>query len=76
MNCEIWTKDNCPFCVKAKRLLLNRGAFIKEMKIGDNCTREDLLAKVPSARSVPQIFIDGELIGGYKELEWYFETKE
>lgn len=75
MNCEVWTKDNCPFCVKAKRLLLNRGALIQEMKIGDNCTREQLLEKVPSARSVPQIFIDGELIGGYNELLSYFDIE-
>lgn len=75
MNCEVWTKDNCPFCVKAKRLLLNRGALIQEMKIGDNCTREQLLEKVPSAKSVPQIFINGEWIGGYTDLLSYFDIE-
>ena len=40
----------------------------EERKIGDGYTREDLLEAIPTARTVPQIFLDGELVGGFNEL--------
>lgn len=68
MTAIIWSKDDCPFCVQAKALLTRKGIEYEEKKIGDGYTKEDLLKEVPDARTVPQIFIDGELIGGFKEL--------
>lgn len=68
MTAIIWSKDDCPFCVQAKALLTRKGIEYEEKKIGDGYTKEDLLKEVPGARTVPQIFIDGELIGGFKEL--------
>jgi len=73
MNAIIWSKDACPFCVQAKVLLEKKGIEFEERKIGDGYTREDLLAEVPNARTVPQIFLDGELIGGYTDLRDYFD---
>jgi len=65
----IWSKENCPQCVQAKNLLASKSIQFEERCIGDKWTREDLLAVVPNARSVPQIFDnDGSLIGGYPEL--------
>jgi glutaredoxin len=72
MNAIIWSKDACPFCVQAKALLKRKGIEFEERKIGDGYTREDLLAVAPTARTVPQIFLDGELIGGYTELNAHF----
>lgn len=69
MNIEIWSKDNCQFCDMAKRWFASQGLEFKENKIGYNgITREMLLEKVPGARSVPQIFIDDKLIGGWDDL--------
>jgi len=65
----VWSKDNCPFCDQAKTLLELRGIEYEERKIGHGWTREQLLEQVPSARSVPQIFLDDEHIGGFTELK-------
>lgn len=64
----VYTKDNCPYCVKAKTLLQNKGLEYTERKIGTDITREEFLEAFPNARTVPQIMFDGQLIGGYDEL--------
>ena len=71
MKAILWSKYHCPFCDKAKMLLKQRGIEFEERKIGDGWTREELLEAVPTARTVPQIFIDNILIGGYTELNRY-----
>lgn len=68
MTAIIWSKDNCPYCLQAKTLLSLKGIQFEERKIGAGYTKEDLLESVPNARSVPQIFLDGELVGGFTEL--------
>lgn len=65
----IWSRYNCSFCDKAKMLLQQKGIPYEERKIGDGYTKEDLLEELPNARSVPQIFLDGEYVGGYIELK-------
>jgi glutaredoxin 3 len=45
-----------------------KGIEYEEKKIGEGYTKEDLLEAVPNARTVPQIFLDGELVGGFTEL--------
>ena len=69
MKVVIWSKYHCPYCDQAKALLTSKGIEFEERKIGDGYTKEDLLEAVPAARSVPQIFLDGELIGGFTELK-------
>ena len=64
----VWSKYNCPYCEQAKQLLSQRGISYEERKIGDGYTKEDLLEAVPTARTVPQIFLGEELIGGFNEL--------
>jgi len=71
---EIISKDNCPYCVKAKQLLEKLNIEFVEKKVGKDITREELLERVPNARSVPQIFINNENIGGYQELASYIEN--
>lgn len=67
---EVWSQTNCPACTEAKRLLESRGAHIVEKMLGINgYTKKDLIEKVPNARSVPQIFLDGEYVGGLLELK-------
>jgi glutaredoxin 3 len=68
MRAIVWSKDNCPYCEQAKNLLEARGISYEERKIGDNWTREQLLEQVPTARSVPQIFLDGVHVGGFDQL--------
>ena len=73
MKAIVWSKDHCPFCDQAKALLSQKGIEVEERKIGSGYTREDLLEAVPTARTVPQIFLDNELIGGFTELKKYFQ---
>ena len=74
MQVIVWSKYNCPFCDQAKMLLAQKGIKFEERKIGDGYTREDLLESVPTARTVPQILIDGKSIGGFTDLKSYFEN--
>jgi glutaredoxin len=69
----VWSKDNCTFCDQAKALLEQRNIAYEEKKIGHGYTREDLLAAVPTARTVPQIFVNKNYIGGFTELRRYIE---
>lgn len=75
MKAIIWSKDQCPYCVQAKNLLTQKGIEYEERNINNGWDREDLLAAVPSARTVPQIFLDNELIGGFNELRAYFTER-
>lgn len=65
---EIYTKATCPYCHRAKALLNSKGASFDEIAIdGDAQAREKMIAR--SGRStVPQIFIDGQHVGGCDDL--------
>ena len=73
MTAIVWSKYNCPYCDQAKALLTQRNIAYEERKIGDGYSREDLLEAVPNARTVPQIFINNQLIGGFTELRQHIE---
>jgi len=75
MKSIVWSKYNCPFCDQAKALLKQKGISFEERKIGDGYTKEDLLEAVPGARTVPQIFLDDKLIGGFTELKKYLANE-
>jgi glutaredoxin len=69
MTAILWSKYHCPYCDQAKALLKQKGIPFEERKIGDGYTKEELLEAIPSARTVPQIILNGELIGGFTELK-------
>ena len=73
MTAIVWSKDNCTFCDQAKALLEQRNIEYEERKIGHGYTREDLLEAVPTARTVPQIFVNKNYVGGFTELRKYIE---
>lgn len=68
MDVVIYSKSNCPFCEKAKAWFDNHGFTYTENKLDDEEQRLAFYQKVPGARSVPQIFIDDQLIGTYNDL--------
>jgi glutaredoxin len=74
MNVIVWSKYHCTYCDQAKSLLESRGIKYEERKIGDGYTKEELLEAIPTARTVPQIIINNELIGGFTELRAYLEN--
>lgn len=69
MKAIVWSKLCCPYCDQAKALLEKKGIEFEERKIGQGYTKEDLLEAVPTARTVPQIFLGDELVGGFQELK-------
>ena len=69
MKATVWSKNDCSYCDQAKALLTNRGIQFEEKKIGEGWTKEELLEVVPTARSVPQIFLGEEYVGGFPELK-------
>ena len=74
-NVIVWSKSACQYCEMSKSMLQSKGIEFEEKKIGYNgISRDDLLKVLPSARSVPQIFIDGTHIGGFQELKTYLEN--
>jgi len=72
MKAIVWSKPDCPYCVVAKKLLETKGYEIEERKLGFGWNREQLFEAVPNARTVPQIFLDGQYIGGSDDLKKYF----
>lgn len=73
MKAVVWSKNGCGHCNAAKTLLANNNIEIEERIIGESWTKEQLLEAVPNARTVPQIFLDEEYIGGYTELRMRFK---
>lgn len=65
---EVWTKPDCPYCLRAKQLLRNKAIPFNEYKLNEDFTRENLLEKFPNAKTYPVIVIDGFHIGGFTQL--------
>ena len=74
MGISIITKDDCPWCVKAKKLLKTVNRPYREISIPNNLSREEfyeIVEKYNTTKTVPKIFDGKELIGGYEDLvEW------
>ena len=69
-NVEIYTGPVCIFCDWAKALLEKKGVPFKEIYIGDDQKKmEEMIKKANGLRTVPQIFIDGQHIGGNDKLQ-------
>jgi glutaredoxin 3 len=66
---EIYTTPFCPYCVRAKSLLKRKGVDFEEIDVTMvPGAREEMVARSGGRRTVPQIFIDGDGIGGSDEL--------
>ena len=66
---EIYTWQYCPFCIKAKTLLNKKNIQFTEYKIdGDEAARDEMSIRANGRRSLPQIFINDEGIGGCDDL--------
>lgn len=66
---EIYTWRSCPFCIQAKQLLKSKGVDFIEYSIdGDEAARSQMQKRANGRRSVPQIFINDQHIGGCDDL--------
>ena len=67
MKAEIYSRDNCIFCDKAKMRLAKHNPRI--YMLDKDYTKEEFFHKFPNAKTFPQIIINNEHVGGYYELE-------
>ncbi len=65
----VYSMQNCPYCVKAKALLTQRGVSFETIMIDDwSDEKWDELVRTSGMKTVPQVYADGKLIGGYTQL--------
>lgn len=66
---EVYSTAVCPYCVAAKNLLKSKGLQWTEVRVDtDAAQREAMLARSGGRRTVPQIFVNDQLVGGYDDL--------
>lgn len=67
---EIYTINYCPFCARAKRLLERKGVAYEELDVtGDPQLRAAMVERADGKRTVPEIFINGRIVGGAADLQ-------
>lgn len=67
-NVIIYTKKQCPYCDMAKKLLSSRGISFEEIQVDIDETKLQEMMQRSNKRTVPQIFINDQPIGGYDDL--------
>ncbi len=65
---EVYSTPNCPFCVRAKALLKSKKLSFQEIDVSNDIESLHKMIKLSGLRTVPQIFINNQSIGGYDEL--------
>ncbi|MFC1740950.1 glutaredoxin domain-containing protein [Nanoarchaeota archaeon] len=75
MKAKIYTKVGCPYCTRAKQMLADKDVEFEEIVLSDAAEFEKLKQET-NHMTVPQVFIDGEFIGGSDDLEDWFNKKE
>ena len=65
---EIYSRDRCQFCNAAKRLLANKGLVFEEIQLDLEPFRHQEMMDRTGGRTVPQILIDGQAVGGFEEI--------
>ena len=65
----VWSNVGCSYCEQAKNLLKSKNIEYEERNIAQGWKIQDLLEAAPSAKTMPQIWLDDEYIGGFYELE-------
>ncbi|MFH1063595.1 MAG: glutaredoxin domain-containing protein [Candidatus Woesearchaeota archaeon] len=73
---KIYTKDYCPYCRKAERLLSDAGIEYEEIDITNDPEAYATLKKQTGHMTVPQVFIDDEFIGGCDDLGKWLEKHD
>jgi glutaredoxin 3 len=66
---QIYTKQNCPYCVRAKSLLQRKGVSYEEIDVENDDARRAWLVEASGQRTVPQVFVDGRSLGGFTDLD-------
>ena len=72
----VYTKENCPWCVKVKSFIAEYGDKFIELHLGVDFNKQDIINLIgPDKKpTLPQVIINDNLIGGYEDLADYFES--
>lgn len=73
---EVYSSAHCPYCVMAKKLLDSKGVIYKEIRVDLDPDKRQEMMKKSRQRTVPQIFINNEAIGGYTDLIALNQSKQ
>jgi len=71
---EIYTKSYCPYCAAAKKLLKQLGWSYTEYEISSDFRKREEMVRRSARRTVPQLFINDEHIGGYDDFSAYIRS--
>lgn len=72
----IYSKQSCPFCVRAKQFFTEQGVPYDEIDLTEDSKALEELKNKTGLRTVPQIFINDNLVGGYSDLIAKYESGE
>ena len=75
LDVTVFSREGCPFCVRAKELLRDVGIEFDELVLNRDFA-ESTIRAVSGRSMVPQVFINGNLIGGSEELEIYLSSSQ
>jgi glutaredoxin 3 len=64
----VYTTNYCPYCFGAKAFLRSKDVEFEEIDVTDDPPRRAEMERLSARRTVPQIFIDGQSIGGYDDI--------
>ncbi len=66
---QVYTKRNCPYCVRAKVLLQRKGVSFEEIDVEEDEAKREWLVEASGQRTVPQVFVDGRSLGGFVDVD-------
>ena len=69
MKAIVYTKPMCGYCISAKNLLKSKGIEFEEKYLDNPQVIREFIEQRPTKRTMPQIWIDDEYVGGFKELK-------
>ena len=66
---QIYSKQVCPYCVRAKSLLDRKGVAYEEIDVENDDAKRAWLVEATGQRTVPQVFVDGRSLGGFTDID-------
>lgn len=64
----VYSSEHCPYCVRAKELLEKKGVSFEEIRVDLDPAQKDIMIEKSGRRTVPQIFINDQPVGGFDDL--------
>lgn len=75
ISVDVYTKDDCSYCMMTKTALAKHAIQFNEYKLHRDFTKLHIQEKFPEAKTFPIIVVDGFYIGGYNQLSSYLEEQ-